>query len=621
LNMRSEDISRMSFQNTHRKFFGHKFATVFSRMAGDNSDIEKVPRTMVAYRQVCTSVFAFLGCVLLTAAFLIGQPLRMFAQAAATNADNATNTVPGQVAAEASDADTNAAASKSESDQDAFWRRMDEAREKGGINRNEIVVMGKDVVLKAGESAETVVVIGGSAKIFGNVREQVVAIGGDIEVQGEVGQEVVAVMGSVKVGPTAKLHGDLVSVGGKTDVAEGATVHGRTQEVDFGAMGLPFELDWLKKWFRYCVLRMRPLAPQVGWVWGVAGVFFLIYLLVASVFPRPVQACVDELTRRPATTFLMGLLTKLLAPLLMVILTVTGIGLLVIPFVVAALLLGGIVGKTALIESLGLRIGRQFGASPLQRPVLALVVGAILISIFYMIPVLGLLTFGIISVWGLGGAVTAAFGGLRREIPAKPAPIIPPAVPAPNPPPASTPVGAPAMAMAGGPSGFETTAFIPPSSSFESAPESPSSAATATMPTPEPPGMSEALTYPRSGFWERMGAAFLDVVLVGVLGGMAGGVLRAPPVPFLVALAYFSGMWAWKGTTVGGIVLGLKVVRLDGQPVTFTVSLVRALAAAFSIIVLFLGFLWIAWDNEKQGWHDRIAGTVVIRLPRGTPLV
>ena len=43
--------------------------------------------------------------------------------------------------------------------------------------------------------------------------------------------------------------------------------------------------------------------------------------------------------------------------------------------------------------------------------------------------------------------------------------------------------------------------------------------------------------------------------------------------------------------------------------------------AALSAVVFFLGFLWIAWDDEKQGWHDRIAGTAVVRLPRGTPLV
>jgi uncharacterized RDD family membrane protein YckC len=86
-------------------------------------------------------------------------------------------------------------------------------------------------------------------------------------------------------------------------------------------------------------------------------------------------------------------------------------------------------------------------------------------------------------------------------------------------------------------------------------------------------------------------------------------------------LAYFAGMWTWKQTTIGGIVLGLKVARLDGKPVSFAVALVRGLAAGFSIFVLFLGFLWIAWDKDKQGWHDKIAGTVVLKLPRGTPLV
>ena len=130
-----------------------------------------------------------------------------------------------------------------------------------------------------------------------------------------------------------------------------------------------------------------------------------------------------------------------------------------------------------------------------------------------------------------------------------------------------------------------------------------------------PPVVPETLTYPKASFWERLGASFLDIILVSI----AGAVVH--PIWPLVALAYFSALWAWRGTTVGGIVVGLKVVRVDGKPLTFPVALVRSLAAAFSVVVLFLGYLWIAWDSEKQGWHDKIAGTVVLRLPRGTPLV
>ena len=142
-----------------------------------------------------------------------------------------------------------------------------------------------------------------------------------------------------------------------------------------------------------------------------------------------------------------------------------------------------------------------------------------------------------------------------------------------------------------------------------------SGTATAAATLAVPAALPETLSYPKAGFWERMAAAFLDIVLLGICTAVVG---RFAPV---VALAYFAGMWAWRGTTIGGIVLGLKVVRFDGQPLSFPVALIRALAAAFSIVVLFLGILWIAWDSDKQGWHDKIAGTVVLKLPKGTPLL
>jgi uncharacterized RDD family membrane protein YckC len=480
-----------------------------------------------------------------------------------------------------------------------------------GLDRGPLVVVGRDAELKADETAEVVVVIGGSAKVHGKVREGVVVIGGDLEVDGDVGdavvvvlgdakvkpgadlhQDVVAVMGSIKVEPKAKIHGDAVAVAGRLDVARGASVMGANQEIGIN-------LEWLRKWVVHCLFKLRPLAPQVGWVWVVAGAFFLFYLLVATAFPRPVRACVDVLNDRPATTMVLGILAKLLLPIVSLILAVTGIGLLVLPFVALAAFIGVIVGKVALLEWVGLRIGQQTGVPLLQKPLAAFALGALILTLFYMVWVVGLLAYIWFSIWGLGVAVAAVFDSLRRRrMQARAA--APPPVPAP-----------PAMAAAG-PAGMTGTAE---SSATQpaSAPEPP----TLTQPR-RPAVLPEALSWPRAGFWERMGAAFLDVVLLGVIGAFAG--LRMPWI-FLVALAYFAGFWTWKGTTVGGIVLGLKVVRLDGQPLAFMVALVRALAACFSIIVLFLGFLWIAWDSEKQGWHDLIAGTAVLRLPRGTSLV
>jgi uncharacterized RDD family membrane protein YckC len=507
--------------------------------------------------------------------------------ASPTARTNATDT--GGVMAEAADQGTNtpsAGAANEASAQD---------QPSHGRDNGPLVSIGHDVELKAGETAESVVVIGGSAKIHGKVQEAAVAIWGDLDIDGEVGEAAVAVMGDLKVRPGGKIHEEAVAVGGKVDAAPEASIGGKPVTVDFPR--------WLKKWFLECALKLRPLSLRVGWVWGVAAVILLVYLLIAAVFPSPVEACVAGLTRRPATTFLFGLLAKLLVPVVLLILIATGIGALVVPFVVAAVVLGALVGKVGVLEWIGFKVGRQFGPNGLQNSLAALLIGAAIIVLLYLVPVLGLLTFGILSVWGLGAAVTAAFGGLRKELPAKPA------GPSPGPAMAAMPAARPmqevdtAAAGTGGSGAGWSGAGGP-------------AAATLTMPS-APPVMPETLSYPRAGFWERMGAGFLDILLVSILGSVG----HHGPLGFLIALAYFTGMWTWKGTTVGGIVLGLKVVRMDGQPVTFAVALVRALAAAFSIVVLFLGFLWIAWDSEKQGWHDKIAGTVVLKLPRGTPLV
>jgi len=133
-----------------------------------------------------------------------------------------------------------------------------------------------------------------------------------------------------------------------------------------------------------------------------------------------------------------------------------------------------------------------------------------------------------------------------------------------------------------------------------------------------PPLYSAAM--PRAGFWIRMVALLLDVLLVGFVMS----------VPFhhsfgnfhLMLLAIYGAvMWKLKGATVGGIVFDLHVVRLDGRPIDWETAIVRALGCFLSLAVVGLGFIWIAFDDGSQAWHDKIAGTVVVRVKKGVPLV
>ena len=72
---------------------------------------------------------------------------------------------------------------------------------------------------------------------------------------------------------------------------------------------------------------------------------------------------------------------------------------------------------------------------------------------------------------------------------------------------------------------------------------------------------------------------------------------------------------------MGGIVCGLKVVRLDERPLDWGTTIARALACFLSLVVLGLGFIWVVFDDQKQAWHDKIAGTTVVRVPKGISLV
>ena len=134
--------------------------------------------------------------------------------------------------------------------------------------------------------------------------------------------------------------------------------------------------------------------------------------------------------------------------------------------------------------------------------------------------------------------------------------------------------------------------------------------------TMTPPELS-MITMPRAGFWIRLLATALDVIVVAVVVNLVH--IAALLVPLLAV--YFVVMWTLKGTTIGGIVCGLRVVRLDARPVDWSIAIVRSLSAFLSLFVAGLGFIWVAFDDERQSWHDKIAGTVVVRAPKGGSLI
>ena len=121
-----------------------------------------------------------------------------------------------------------------------------------------------------------------------------------------------------------------------------------------------------------------------------------------------------------------------------------------------------------------------------------------------------------------------------------------------------------------------------------------------------------------AGFWIRVLANILDGLIVGlplsILFAVAGGdTTSGQGLQSLITAAYTVILLVAWGRTIGGRILGLRLVRVDGQPVTYGTAVIRYLMLIVSIIVLLLRVIWVAFDSNKQGWMDKVAGTYVIR--------
>ena len=130
-----------------------------------------------------------------------------------------------------------------------------------------------------------------------------------------------------------------------------------------------------------------------------------------------------------------------------------------------------------------------------------------------------------------------------------------------------------------------------------------------------------------ASFWQRAVAFLIDWLIVVVISmpvivvAFGAEYFSLDPVrrsgdlliALLVGVAIVS-FWRYCGATPGKLAVGVKIVDAQTGQAPSTARLVlRLLCSLLSALPFYLGFLWIALDRRKQGWHDKIAGTVVVQ--------
>jgi hypothetical protein len=281
----------------------------------------------------------------------------------------------------------------------------------GAADDKRIIKIGSDVTIEAGTKVHSVV-----------------AIGGQVTVDGAVEQSVVAVGGSVVLTRTAVVGGNVTALGGVIVMARDAQINGTLTEINSSNLFYTLTAALSSEW--------------EGWSWIFAVVSLAIFLvilvlalLIVALLPKPIHVVAEAITENTFKVVLCGILGLVLIAPLALLLTISVVGIALIPLEVILVVCSVLMGFIAVGQIIGGRVLRLIGR-PNPGALRATFWGLIVLWLIGWIPYIGWMVKAIAIVIGLGAALVTRFGTHEgwKCVPV-PAPLptaVPPAVPEPT---------------------------------------------------------------------------------------------------------------------------------------------------------------------------------------------
>ena len=431
-------------------------------------------------------------------------------------------------------------------------------------SENEAVVTGGSYKLDAGQSTSGgVVLIGSNGTIGGNVDGDLVMIGSKASFSGTVNGDFVVIGSNLRIDAGAVTNGDFVSLASEAKGADELKVNGDRVILDTFSPAVPIVKEVFVN-----IAQLRPMSPFSAFSWTLAIIVLIVRLLLGLIFPKAFAATDTILGERPIPSFLIGLAVILGSAVLSFLLVITLVGIIALPFLGLAIFILDLFGCTSVCYWIGKRIVPQI-AERSYATYVWIIAGTAVTWVLYCIPVIGFIAAGVMSLLGFG---TFSIYLVERYRPTAPQPLTPTTAPAQ----AANPPAALSVPLA--------------------------------LPSVEP---AFAVSLPRAQFFPRLVANLIDLaVLYALLSSLH---FTRATLPCWVL--YRFGMFAWRSSTLGQIVLNLRVQKPDGSSLVgdYSSALIRALSSLLSLIPLGLGFIWILFNRELEAWHDKISGTYVVQ--------
>ena len=259
-----------------------------------------------------------------------------------------------------------------------------------GAEEKNIVEIGSDVTIEEGMRVHNAVAIGGQVTVFGVVKRHVVAIGG-----------------SVVLAKTAVVGGDVVSLGGVIVRGRSADVRGHLIEINLSDISAAISTVLNEDW--------------QGWSWIFAIISLSIFLaililalLIASLFPGPIRVVSLSIRENTFNVILAGLLVLISVVPLALLLTISVVGIILIPLEMLLVVCAALVGFIAVSRLVG---GKMFTILKIHDKGLVqeTLWGLLILWLIGWVPYLGWMVKIVAIVLGMGGVLITRFGTMQNR--------------------------------------------------------------------------------------------------------------------------------------------------------------------------------------------------------------
>jgi hypothetical protein len=273
------------------------------------------------------------------------------------------------------------------------------------------IVFKRDIVVEEDETQDNVISWGGEIRIEGRVTDSVINFGGTIVITGKVGKTVVGFGSDITLHSTAKIEGDVISLGGILDKDPGATIEGDT--IYFGTSEEVSE--FLKEGFAG-VLGFSLLPLLIIFKLITLVIWFILAIILVAIFPKQISFASNQIRTSFWPIFGTGILSIVIFTGLIIFSVFLCFILIGIPILLALIAIGVVIkifGRVVVFYFLGDWIFKAFGGKQTSG-LLAVILGLLLFGLIGFIPVIGSLFSFVLSIIGWGVVIRTKFGSVEN---------------------------------------------------------------------------------------------------------------------------------------------------------------------------------------------------------------